>query len=112
MPEPISPTVFAPNVSPISSTPRAPSWIPRRRRMLSLTVMCATLVAVGDVLFYRQPIGLTPAIFGMLLTVAILAYRSHALLHWPGRLIVLGIAGLCIALIEHPGPLRIMLVTI
>src|SRR5690349_1711535 len=86
---------------PTQSALRAPGWMPVRRAMWTLTALCAMLVVAADVLFYREPIGWTLGLFALLLSIAILVYRSHALSHWPGRLIALGIFGLCLALVDH-----------
>lgn len=76
------------------------SW---RRSIASVAVLSTALAVLADWLFYRQPIGWTPALFSLAVAAAVL-FR-------PGRdnsarvraVLVAGIAGLAVAMLLHRG---------
>jgi len=74
-----------------------------------LVVLCLGLVAAADVLFYRQHLGWTLAIFGVLIGIAISIRNVRYLQSWPGRIVAAATLLVCITLVEHPGPLRALL---
>ena len=53
-----------------------------------LAALCVALVAAADVLFYRAPLGWTPALFAALISIALLVRRSACLAGWPGRIVI------------------------
>jgi len=69
-------------------------------------VLCLGLIAAADVLFYRQHLGWTLGIFGVLLGIAISIRSERYLQTWPGRVVALATLLVCLTLVEHPGPLR------
>lgn len=82
-------------------------WEQLRRSAGFLLALTAALVIAADVLFYKRHIGVTLAIFAVLLAGAVSLRSARFLRHWPGRIIAIAFLGLCLTLAEHPGPLRI-----
>lgn len=78
-----------------------------RRSFGLLALLCVALVIVADRLFYDQPLGWTGGLFAALLAVGVLIRNARGLRVWAGRITLLALAGLVLALVEHPGPLRI-----
>jgi hypothetical protein len=78
-----------------------------RRSAALLAALCLALIAVGDLFFYHQPVGCTLGLFAAVMLAAV-SLREHRYLRgWPGRATLIAMIGLLLALIEHPGPLRV-----
>ena len=73
---------------------------------------CAVSVVLADWLFYGQPIGWTVALYCAALAAAIAARNARARRSPMGRTLIVLVAGLVIALVEYPGALPIILVTL
>lgn len=84
-------------------------WQRGRRSISFLVILAAGLIALGDVLFYQQTLGWTLALFGLAVVTAVTLRSGRYWRYWSGRIIAVGVLLLCLALIEHPGPLRVAL---
>lgn len=99
--------VLAPSLPRRERAKSPPNFSTFRRSFALLWVLCIALVIVADRFFHAQPLGWTAGFFAMLLAVAMTLRSSTRIGHWAARGVWVALIGLCLALIEHPGPLRI-----
>ncbi len=78
---------------------------PLRRRGLFLLAVVLGLTAVADTLFYKQPLGVNAALFGLAVAVALALRGGRFLRRGPGRWVTLATAAMLGALVLHPGVL-------
>ncbi len=88
---------------------RTVSSVPWRRRTALLAAMTVGLIAIADVLFYRQPVGWTWGLYVALLLLALTLRGTHYLRGWPGRALAAVELGLIAALVIEPTPLAVLL---
>lgn len=90
--------------TPLESPPRFSSI---RRSFGVQWLLCLALVIIADRFFFAQPLGWTTGAFSLLLAMSMAARSSNHLHHWAWRGACIALIGLCLSLVEHPGPLRI-----
>ncbi len=95
-----------------STTFTGTSWSKLRKSAATLGLLCIALIAAADWLFYHQPLGWTAALFGSMVAAALALRGTRCLRSWPGRVIAIGFVGICLTLVEHPGPLRFIMAII
>ncbi|HWB21100.1 MAG TPA: DUF4173 domain-containing protein [Phycisphaerales bacterium] len=79
------------------------------RSMVGVATLSAMLVAAADYLFYRQRIGWTLGLFGLLVLAAMIVRRNHRLKSRAMVSALTATAVMCGLLIVQPGALRIVL---
>jgi hypothetical protein len=84
-------------------------WERGRRSAAFVLLLTVALVALADLLFYRQAIGWTIGIFALAVVLATTLRSARYLGSRAGQVIGVGLILLIASLIEHPGPLRISL---
>ncbi|MCH9808381.1 MAG: DUF4173 domain-containing protein [Alphaproteobacteria bacterium] len=103
-----------------SATPADPIAVSAKPRPIRLSqphpppflpYAAATLVALGDFLFFDHGIGWTAALFAATLLLAMAALHRNLITSMQGRIMFALLAGLCLALIEQPTFLAVILFT-
>lgn len=86
-----------------------PSWRRTARSVAFAALTLVALVAIADLFFYGRPLGVTIPIFIALLATAISLRHPGYLMTWPGRIIAAALLVVCLTLVEHPSPLRMIM---
>ena len=95
---------------PTHSDQRAPADLAGiRSRFPLLLALCLGFIILADFLFWKQPVGWTPGLYGLLLAGAILLWERSLPRGAPGLIVTAALALLCASCVEDPNRLGLAL---